>query len=458
MSFLGLNIARNALLAHRAAANVTGHNIANAETPGYIRQRADLAAIAGPRGPHALPELGIGSGVEVATITRIRSAFIQARLDRSLGQFGYDHALSQGLDEVQSLFLDLTGQGSAEDLAAFFNAWEHLSSNPESQPLRLAVREAGSTVAAGISTRYRHLQDQRTRLDQVLQTKVARVNDITSEIAKLNRQITVEATGSPPNDLLNRLDTLVEELSGLIGVATVEQAGGSRDVLLGGLHLVQGSKAVEITLEADPLNNNLTILKLADTGLTLDPSGGEIAAILTVRDQNIPSYMATLDTFAMTLATDLNARHALGQGIDGSTGTDFFTATGAADIRISDDILASLDAIAASETGAVGDGNHALALSRMRDELLLSGGTETLGDFYESFVGRVGLDARLATDALDRQDVLVDDIRARRDGISGVSLDEEAINLMRFQEARNAAARLATTIDELIQTVLSIGQ
>ncbi len=178
--------------------------------------------------------------------------------------------------------------------------------------------------------------------------------------------------------------------------------------------------------------------------MPISPSGGEVAGLLIVRDQYIPSYMAALDILATTLATQFNAVHTIGFGIDGSTGTDFFTATGAADIRVSDAVATNLDVIAASETDAVGDGNHAVTLSRMRDALLLS--------------GRVGLDGKLAGEALERQDALSSDIRARRDSVSGVSLDEEAINLLRFQEAHNAAARLATTVDEMIRTILSIAK
>jgi len=466
MAFLGLDIAKNALLAQRAALNITGHNIANAETPGYVRQRAVLSPIAGPDGSHPVPEYGIGGGVAVAAVTRIQSRFLQARLDHALGELGANRSLSQGLDEVQSLFLDLTNQGVADNLAAFFNAWEDLSVNPESQPLRLAVRETGNTLTGGIRTIYRELQNQRPALDQVLQTSVARINDITAEIAALNHRIVSNAacddqgnpTGALPNDLLNRLDVLIEELSTIIGATSVQQANGTCDVLLGGIHLVQGAHARQINTEPDPSNANLSRLVLADTGQSIQPSGGEIAGLLAVRDQYIPGYMAALDTFASTLATQFNAVHSIGFGIDGSTGTDFFTATGAADICVSDAVATNLDVIAASETDAVGDGNHAVTLSRMRDALLLSGGTQTLGDYYASLVGRVGLDGKLAGEALERQDALSSDIRARRDSVSGVSLDEEAINLLRFQEAHNAAARLATTVDEMIRTILSIAK
>lgn len=465
MAFIGLNIAKNALLAHRAALSVTAHNIANAETPGYVRQRAVLSPVEGPDGSNSA-ECGIGIGVAVTAVIRIQSRFLQARLDRALGELGCNRSISQGLDEIQSLFLDLTSEGVSDNLAAFFNAWEDLSVNPESRPLRLAVREKGNTLTDGIRTIYRELQNQRPALDQVLQTTVARVNDIAAEIARINQRIASNAAcddqGSPigaiPNDLFNRLDVLIEELSTIIGVTSVEQANGTRDVLLGGIHLVQGARARQLNTEPDPANANLSRLVLAGTGQSIEPPGGEIAGILAVRDQYIPGYMAALDTFAATLATEFNAVHALGVGIDGSTGTDFFTATGAADIRVSDAVAASLDAIAASETGAVGDGNHAVTLSRVRDALLLSGGTQTLGDYYASLVGRVGLDGNLAGEAMERQDALASDVRARRDSVSGVSLDEEGINMLRFQEAHNAAARLASAVDEMIRTVLSIAQ
>jgi len=227
-----------------------------------------------------------------------------------------------------------------------------------------------------------------------------------------------------------------------------------------GILLVDGGHSNDLGTRA-VVRGNATVsdLVLADTDRVVDPASGKLKGLLVGRDEKVTSFLDSLDLLAETLVERTNAIHAGRFGLDGSSGTNFFDPAGttAREIAVSTTILNNLDKIAASSTSTgSGDGSNALALSDLRSEQVLSGGTRTLEEFYSDLVGRVGAEAKAVFTDVEGQRLVVEQVKTRRENVRGVSINEEAIHLILFQRAYQAAARIVTIVDEMMETALNM--
>ena len=284
------------------------------------------------------------------------------------------------------------------------------------------------------------------------------INELTRDIANINSHVvSAELGGSRANDLRDERDRLIDELSNLIDVRTREKADGSETVSMGAMALVDGSASLDIgTVTEHKYGISTDILVWQGTTIELTNLSGELAGLTQSRDKIIPGYLDKLNELARSIVQEVNAIHRLGYG-DGKivNGVDFFDPnyTDAATIRLNQEVLTDINKIAASAS-IDGDNLIALRLSGLRNVSVMSNNSSTIDDFYHSIIGNIGVETSEASSFTGNYELLAHQTENARLSIEGVSLDEEMANLIKFQHAYDAAARVITTMDEALDTVI----
>ncbi len=455
-----LQLAGNALMTHQQAINVTGNNIANVNTPGYSRQRLILAASVIP-----YTALGpIGNGVEAVEVERIYDRFIGVQINNESQSLGRWEAQKQILESIEVVFNESFGTGLSEAMNEFWNAWQDLSMNPSGQTEREVLISISENLATIFNQKYAELESSQQGIDANIKGAVGEVNQLVAQIADLNQKIIdTETNGSTANEYRDQRDLVLKELSELIDINSFEDANGAVKVTLsGGLTLVDGTSHRSLSTQINSSTGLVDVLWVGSDGNTVDItnsiSGGKLSGWLEVRDVTIPDYISRLNDLASTLMQEVNAVHSSGFGLDGSTGYDFFAGTDASDMQINIDLVNDVNLIAAASdlAGVPGDNGNAIAIVNLQNKLTMNGGTTTFNDYYNTLVSNVGSEVRKVNTNFQNQSEMVAYFENYRESVSGVNLDEEMVNLVKFQSAYDAAAKLITATDEMIQTVLSM--
>lgn len=454
-----LSMGGQALLTHQRAIYVTGNNIANVNTPGYSRQRLRLESNTPVQTAMGL----MGNGVRAAGVERIYERFLGIQINQESQNLGRWEAFKDGAEAVEVVFDETDGYGLSQALSEFWNAWHDVSNNPSGQTERIVLRAKAESLTDTFNGKYADLLREQQQLDMRIQDAVDQINRLSEEIADLNQKIVeTESGGHPANDYRDRRDLLLKELSGYIDINTIEDAGGSVSVsVASGRSLVERTQTWQLDTQTNA-DGLAQIVWLDGAGGAVDMTdqitGGKLKGWLDVRDGVIQDYLYRLDNLAQTLTDEVNALHAAGFGLDGSTGNAFFSGAGAAGIEVNAAILDNVNLIAAASTaeGVPGDNRNAIAIAALQHELLIDGNTATLDAYYQSLVSDSGTQVQRADAHHSHQLDMVSHLENYRDSISGVSLDEEMVNLVKFQSAYEAAAKLISTADELMQTVLQM--
>jgi len=450
-----LEIARSAFMTTRAALDVNAQNVANAQTPGYLRQRVVLAPIAqgDPQGR------GVGSGVTVQTIERLRNQCLEAQINHQEGQLGQNQARSDSLTRVQSAFTDLDGSGISAALGSFFDALEELQTAPESAAARGEVVFAADTFARRMRETSAQLLGEQQTLGEDLTQHVARVNSLLHQVAELNGRALALADNPQANDVKVMREQAIRELANLAGAEGLDQPHGVQDVLIGGLRLVQGGEVTELSLTTDPADPTRPIV-LVGAIAEPDSLGGKVAGCVQARDQ-YAAWQDALDELATTFTGAANTVHRSGYDLEGHAGGDLFAydpAAPAASLQVAAALQDDPQLLAASGTvnGAPGDVTTAQRLLDLRDARLFGGGTQTAEETYRQLLASVGRETQRSTEARDARQQLVDVLDRQYAEASGVSLDEEAIEIMRYQQVYGAAIKLVKIADEMMQQILGL--
>ena len=469
---LGLNTAIRALLTQQLAINTTAHNIANSNTPGYSRQQVLMETT----DPFTVPAQNrsatagqLGTGVTAQVVRRIRDEFLDKEFRTQNEALAYWRSLASGVHTVEDLFNEPSDNGLGKVLANFWNRWRDLTNDPANSAVRLTLREQASELASYIRHANNEIVRQQYHVDEQIVTSVATINSIARQIESLNGQIAkVLAIGDMPNDLRDRRDLLVDQLSHVVKISAFEADNGTMAVTIGGAQLVGDNYLNEI--DASGLNpQGFHDLIWSGDGSAVNITGGETSALLYQRDSLFADNLTSLNDFASALITNINAQHALGFGLNGSTDLDFFTDSGvagqeAATIDLDALILADLNNIAAAGndpttpagiTGGPADNSNALAITAVQFALLMNAGQATMDDFYRGMMSTLGSQGDHADKQAANQDLLVQHVESGRQSLSGVSLDEEAANITRFQRAFEGAARMITTLDSMMDTIVN---
>lgn len=455
-----LHMAGNALMTHQQAINVTGNNIANVNTPGYSRQRLILSASVIP-----YTALGpIGNGVEAVEVERIYDRFIGVQINNESQSLGRWEAQKQILESIEVVFNESFGTGLSEAMNEFWNAWQDLSLNPRGQSERQILIAKGEILATTFNQKQADLKSAQQGIDANIRGGVETINQLLEQIADLNQKIMdAETTGFTANEYRDQRELVLKELSELIDMSSFENANGTVKVTLsGGRTLVDGVSHRSLSTQINSSTGLLDVLWVSGDGSTVDITssiaGGKLQGWLEVRDVTIEDYLTHLNDLASTLMQEVNNLHSTGFGLDESTGYDFFTGTDAADMGVNVDLVNDVNLIAAAGalSGVPGDSRNAIDIANLQYALTMSSGSATFSDYYNTLVSDVGSEINKVGAYHRHQADMVTQLDNYRESVSGVNLDEEMINLVKFQSAYDASAKLITTTDELIQTVLNM--
>jgi flagellar hook-associated protein 1 FlgK len=568
--FFGLDIGASALRAAQQMLDTAAHNVANASTPGYSRQRVILAAAP----PYTYPAFNrsglpgqIGAGVNVIGINRIRDNFLDLQVQSQLGMQSEWDARQQELAKVEAILPEPSDSGLGNTIAQFWNAWQDVASDPSSTAARSALVEQAQTLATEMNRDSTQLNLMAKGIDAQVDDKVQSINDLAKQIADLNGQIQrVLVTGDSPNDLLDQREQLLEQLSQIVPVNTITRADGTMSVLIGGTDLVSNVFSRNVSTQTDANGHAQPVW---DDGSSLSLPSGSLKALLQVRDTDLAGYQGQLNALAQGIADATNALQTRGVDATGAGGQALFTynaANVAGTLGINTAIAADPRLIAAaSSPSSPGDGSVAALIANLRNAKtyvsgtagtnlvggmdlttgstarlmtidagsavaqawtftgsgntltltgadgstqtisvadMAAGSTQTLNfdqlgislvisapngakagadlvtdlttagqdnmvttslftppqtasDFYAGLIGKIGSASSQAISMAQNQQLVVDHLTQRVQEYSGVSLDEEATDMVRFQHAYQAAARVITTMDEMLNTLIN---
>jgi flagellar hook-associated protein 1 FlgK len=568
--FFGLDIGASALRAAQQQLDTAAHNVANASTPGYSRQRVGL--VAAP--PYTYPAFNrsglpgqIGAGVNVASITRIRDNFLDLQVQTQNGLQGEWDARQSELAKIEAIFPEPSDSGLGNTISKFWDAWQDIAADPTSTAARSALTEQAQALATEMNRDSTQLGIVASGIDAQVKDKVQTINDLATQISTLNGQIQrVLVTGDSPNDLLDQREQLLEQLSSIVPATVLTRTDGTISVLVGGTDLVNNVYARKVAVQTDSAGHAQPVW--AD-GTSFTPPSGALKALIDVRDKDLAGYRAQLDSLTQGLADSTNALHERGIDALGNAGQPLFTyqpSNVAGTLAVNQAIAADPRLLAgATSPNSPGDGSVAGLIADLRNaktyasgdpstdilgatdlstnttarlmtiaagsavaqtwtfsgsgsSLTLTGADgkvqtitvpdiaagattvlnfdqlgisftltaptaakagadlvtdfttpghntlvtaslfnppQTTSDFYASLVGKIGTASSQAIEMGQNQQLVVNQLQQRVQQTSGVSLDEEATDMVRFQHAYQAAARVITTMDEMLNTLIN---
>lgn len=616
-TFSGIELGKRSIMAHTDAISTAGHNISNANTEGYSRQRVQLKEF----DPLYRPDLErperagmIGQGIDVQSITRIRDEMLDQRITAQQNQESYWDTRSKYYTMIEQIYNEPDEVSVRSNMDKFWESWQELSINPESQAARQAVVTRGESLSDSIKSKWENLMGVGSLINSDIDSTVKQINSYANQIAAVNSEIVrSRGVGDNPNDLLDRRDLLVDKLSKLANITTDRRDPDEFMVHLDGKVLVQGGVARNFDLVSLTDNNGYEKLVWADTREDASVSGGTLGALIELRDVDVRNEIQSLNTMTMNFSDLVNDVHRNAYGANNVTGLDFFTqhsfvenvngnfdrngdgvldhsyifrftgtttlnpqeqigfegvmtfsgpsgnvqvpyhptdtvetvinrindsngevkayldrnnnlvlkgttaqdvenpdfvirhvedsgffltgysgilaasgADGAYDFARADavDSLAgaqfavspvlnpagyievngvikndvkSVAAAFRDDSGNVnaGDGRAAVEIASIRNTKVMIGHERTLDDYFADSVTNVGLKGEQAENNLKSHMAIMDDLRTMRDSISGVNIDEELSDIIKFQHGYNAAAKFVTIWDSLIDTVIN---
>lgn len=454
-----LNIGQSALLTQQKAIDITGNNIANVNTPGYSRQR--LVMEQGE--PVRVNNMTMSTGVTAdPAIQRFYDQFLGAQLRDENENLGRWEAQKDALEKVELLFDEANEYGLSSAMNEYWNAWQDLSNNPAGVAERTSLLSASQFLATTFNQIYNNLSTLQRDIDTHVDGIVADVNDMTDRIAVLNQKISqVENTGHNANELRDERDQLLFELAEMIDINSFEDGDGNLNIdTANGKPLVNGASTWDlVTMDNAGVQDVFWQASDGSTvNITTNIAGGELKGWIESRDSLLSGYLTQLDDLANAVRNDVNTQHALGFDLNGNAGGIFFTGTGAFDMAVNAAIVADTDLIAAAGAGEglPGGNTNAIAMANLQNASSAALGGSTFGEYNSSLVGKIGADVQAAEFNQGHQAIMVQSLESYRQEVSGVSLDEEMINLVQFQHAYNAAAKLITTADEMLEEILAM--
>ena len=454
-----LYVSRDSLQASQMGIDITGANIANVNTPGYTRQRAVIKSTGGNDIENGVIQTGVG----VEQIERQYDRYLEGQLIVQKQNTGYSSTLNDRLSSIESIFNESGSGGLTDQLNKFWSGWETLSTNPSGQVERDSVVANAQSLATKLANFSNELNNLRNDVKTTTKDLVSTINTNISEIRSLNEKISITGTSNGDTNVLqDKLISLVGDLGEKIGINWFQNNDGTVNIFLqDGTPLVQ--KLVATDLKAVETAEHVSIYPETGTredSLNSTITTGQLGALVKIQDETIPSYLARLDTFTKALADSVNEQHREGYDSDKNAGTDFFTydpSCPSASLKVNPDIVANLRKIAAAST-VNGDGDNATNMANIQHSLLLEGNSVTLNTYHAATVGNIGREVADSATDLSHQTAIMDNVSNRRESISGVSIDEEMILLMKYQMSYNAAGRLAKTVTDMMDVLMTLGE
>lgn len=455
-AFSAITQASQALQAFQDALSVTGNNIANANSPGYSRQVVTFGQdpeqeIYSPNGQQFF-----GSGVNIASVNRMTSMFLQAQNLKSSSSLGQTNAQLSGGQQVQALLTDASGSGVSNDLTTFYNAWSALASQPNSANLQ-AVQQAGVALTADVRNTYANLQTLSSQASGQATSTIQQIQGLANQIAQLNNQIRTQGAGSgQPNTLLDQRDQAVQQLSSLVNVSTQLQADGSMSINVSQFDLVDSAGA-----HTFPTTFNAAAGTVTSGTNSYTIASGQLAGNFSTIN-SVSGAMGNLDSLANAMRTQVNSLMSTGKTANGTTGQNFFNdsipQTGAVNFNLDPNVLADYKNIATGTSGNTGDTTLAQQIASSQNSQVAALGNQTTSTYYNSLVTSVGQQVATATSTLSTQTAVATQIQNQIQSISGVSIDQEMTNMLQYQRSYQAAAQALNIANSTLTSLLNMMQ
>ncbi len=468
--FTALNAGKTSLSVNQKSIEIIGNNISNVNTEGYSRQSADLT----PYPSMNFGDFFIGQGVVVSNVSRDHDVFVTNMLQDKSIEFGLQDGQTRPLAELERIF-SIGEENISTEINRFFDSWQELSANPSGLVERDMVIQRGELLSEKFHLAVDDLNKVKENINDSLISKIDGVNSKVQEIADLNQRIfTIEIQGQTANSARDRRDMMAKDLAKSLGAQTYQDSQGMLAVQLpGGLPLVQGNMAMKI--EGVQNGSDLDLVLHAggvDRPIGLHNLGGEFKGLVNIRDQFIPSIKNDLDRLAYELTESVNTAHSAGAGLDSVSGRDFFSAPNpippppASDpwldaarnisVIVADSThIAAANAPVPPATVAPGDNRNSLVISNIGEDFLIDG-KDNFGAYYGKLTARIGVEANQNKLAVGGAEDAMIQLQNIRDGLSGVSLEEEMINLIQFQRGFESSAKFLATIDEMMGSLMNL--
>jgi flagellar hook-associated protein 1 FlgK len=464
----------------------TSHNIANANTEGFSRQEVRTETRPGlSEGDYV-----VGTGVEIQSIRRSHDELVEKKLNTALTNHKFSEERSLQLGHVEEIFNEINSEGMNKVLNRFFNSMRELSNQPENETIRNVVKENALIVTGDFHRIQKSLDDVRGNLNKKISLSVEEINGLTRTISKLNREINIqEVSGGMANDLRDQRDKALSTLTQYFPITSysdekgqfVVSIEGVGSIVSGGLNqeLAVGSTVKSEGTSADKGNVEVFFASRPGVNISENIKGGTIGAQLKTRNEELVSLESQLDELAHGLVLSTNSIHrrgfanhpvpvdAQGNPVPNAaqtkvTGINFFKEPldrkrAAEYIDLSADIKADVNNIAtALEANKPGDNRVAIAISKLQHEKVLGGGTTTFEEQYLKSVGNIGLQTGKSKIEEEQSSGILAQAKSFKERLAGVSLDEEAANMVRYQNAYEASAKVIKASDEMFKSILNL--
>ena len=412
-----------------------------------------------------------GSGVQSVAIVQIRNHLLDRQIQSETSVSGSLEAQQFSLQNIQSQLGEqintqntdanssVAGQhGLSQGISDLFNGFHTVSTDPASPAQRQVLLQSAQGLAQQFNQVATRLAGARTSINDSIQGDVGQGNQLLTDIAKLNQQIIYSeaSSGGTANDLRDLRQQKVESLGKLANITTVSQPNGGLDISIGGAEMLSGVSQVD-RLETYDAGGGQIMLRAQTAGTPVNLTGGSIHGNITVRDGALATLQASTDSLATQLITQVNAVHRGGYDLNGGTGKDFFTGTDAATISVNSELLADPSRLQMSSVaGAAGNNSVALSLARLAESKVSALNNQTFSQNYSSTVAQLGQSLSSVNGQLENHATVTKMLQTQRNSISGVSIDEELTDLMKFQKAFQASARLINVVSEMLETVVNL--
>ncbi len=459
-----LHSGSSAMGAASTALNTTTNNVANADTPGYARQSTTFT----PAGTIRQNGILLGQGVSASAVTSSYNRFSQSQVFGRLGTGGYGGAQATDFQAIETIFAEGAEGGLGQAMTDFLDSFSELESSPSDPWVRLEVLARAEGLTSYFNRQANDLGVRQVEADQSVVPLVNQASSLAGQVGALNADIVrLEASGGTAHDLRSHRTALLEQLSDLGPTTVQDEADGSVTVLFAGHSIVEGANARTLSVGTDATTGFNTI-RISQGTSSLDITSalgesGRLGSVINTRDVVTSGLLSQLDELAFDLAGEVNTLHSTGYGLDGVTGRDFFEAPtaqagAAASFSLDAAVADTPDAIAASSSASTIPGGNDLAtqLAALGEATVMSGSTQTFGQFYASVIAGVGQDAASAYSSDARAQLQLNAAMDLRDSASGVSLEEEALDLIRYREAFSAATRVISTANEMLDELMRI--
>ena len=489
-TFSVISLATRGMAVNQRALDTIGHNVSNVNTSGYARQQV----MEGDMPYLKNGQQQVGTGVGIKEVRQIRSIFLDNMYRGEESSLGYWQTRENTFGDIESIMGDLSDVGGIQDaIDSFFDAWAEVSKDPSGGKERASLIGYANSMVNKFNQLDSQLDQLQKNLNSQIKSMVDDINSIATQVAQLNGKIAkCGANGDNANDYTDELNSLLDNLSNYVGINVSKDQNGMYKISVGGVNLVNGTSFNSLICKSNDSDGTNTVL-WGDSGMKLKLTDGMLQSIVELCggsdeapvesgdseadvDADSESYNFSgsgkspiaelrtgLNMVVNLLARKINAIHEKGEGLDGSTGTDFFVKKDdslpfeAGNIKINPE-LDDTDKIAASSIGGSDDGTIANEIAGFIDtEYFQNDGLKmNVRDFYSSLVDWVGTEGQEAESSSANQGALVQQLAEKKESLSGVSLDEELSNLIKYQHSYEACARLMNTIDGMLETVIGL--